>query len=350
MNVFIRAFLFGLLFVCQMSYAVEVKGLYEIEVAVKSEQQLDREDAIRRGLKQVLLRILAGNDVLQNEAVKSVLIDAPHYVAEYQYSLAVSKQRQKTRIMRILFNDKLLLDVLHPGKLGFWNEIRPRTLVWLVVEDGANNSFFSEEQMPGIDAAMDRAAKLKALPVLYPMQDLDETRMLSINDVLSAYSDHLLDMSTRYDVVSTLAGKLTKHKDCWEAEWTLYFDRKIAQWSSACQTIDKVALNGFQGIYNRLSTYYAVEPDIQAVSSVIIKISRITDIPELTKVNDYLESLSMVRTVTWVGFEDGYNMYRVFYQGDRQFMNKAFIKDRVLRIENFSKENAEEVKYRLLSD
>lgn len=350
MRVLIRAILVYLLFFSQNGYAVEVKGLYEVEVAAKSEQQQDRIDAIRRGLEQVLNRILAGRDVLQNKTVKTVLSDAPHYVVEYQYSLAVSKKLEQTRLMRILFDEKLLLDELHPGRLGFWNEIRPRTLVWLVVENESGPAFFSAETMPDVEAAMDAAAKLKALPVLYPIQDLNETRRLSINDVLSAYSDHLLDISTRYDVVSTLAGKLTKQHDCWKAEWTLYFDGKIAQWNSRCLSINAVALNGFQGVYDRLSKFYAVQPDIQAINSVIIQIAKITDIPELTRVNEYLESLTMVKTVTWVGFEDGYNMYRVFYQGDRQVMNNALIKDRVLRIEKFSTENAQQVKYRLLSE
>jgi len=350
MNVLKRAILVCLLFFGQNCYAVEVKGLYEVEVSAKSEQQQDRVDAIRRGLEQVLNRILAGRDVLQNETIKTIVIDAPHYVIEYQYSLAVSKKQGKTRMMRILFDEKLLLDVLQPGRLGYWNEIRPRTLVWLVVEDENGPAFFSEETMPDIDAGMDAAAKLKALPVLYPIQDLNEAQRLSINDVLSAYSNHLLSISTRYDVVSTLAGKVTKLNECWKAEWTLYFNGEIAQWSSACLTINDVALNGFQGVYDRLSKFYAVQPNIQAVSSVIIKIAKITDIPELTKVNDYLESLAMVRTVTWVGFEDGYNMYRVFYQGERQIMNNALIKDRVLRIEKFATENAEEVKFRLLSE
>ena len=348
MNVLIRVIFIYLLFACQNLTAVEVQGLYEVEVSAKSEQEADRVEAIQRALKQVLTRILSGKNILQDDTVNTVLSNAIHYVNEYQYSLAVIKGKESMRLMRVLFNDELLIDMLHPGQLGYWNEIRPRTLVWLVVENEGGTDFFDAGTMPEIDAAMVKAAKLKALPVLYPIQDLSEARVLSISDVLSAYSEHLLEVSTRYDVVSTLAGKITKQEGCWRAEWTLYFDEKIDQWRSQCSSINEMALSGFQGVYDRLSSFYAVQPDVAQVNSFIMEVAGVSGIPKLTKVTDYLESLSMVKTVTWVGFEDGYNFYRVFYQGNRQILNDLLVKGRVLRIENFSEQNSSQVKYKLL--
>lgn len=71
-------------------------------------------------------------------------------------------------------------------------------------------AIFDARFMPEVDAAIIKATKHKALPILYPMRDLKEQRILSISDVLSAYPAHLLAVSLRYDVVSTLAGKLSK--------------------------------------------------------------------------------------------------------------------------------------------
>ena len=204
--------------------------------------------------------------------------------------------------------------------------------------------------MPDIDAAMDKASRQKALPVLYPIQDLKEKRTLSTSDVLSAYSEHLLKVSQRYDVVSTLAGKMVKTGTCWKAEWTFYFDSKIEQWRSQCSSINNVALNGLQGVYDRLSTYYAVKPDIKGISSVIFKVSNINNIKALQKVTDYLESLPMNKTATWVTTDSGYNVYRVFYQGPRQALNNRLANSNILRAEDFSLKETKEVKYKFLSN
>ena len=352
MKVRINVLFVCVMFACQNAYAVEINHLYETEVIANSEQEHDRVTAIRQALTIVLTRVLAGNNILQDDTVKAVLANATDYVSEFQYSLIATDAQKdnNARLMRVQFDEMLLIDVLRPGKLGYWNETRSRTLVWLVVEKEAKQQFFDAGLMPDIDAAMDKASRQKALPVLYPIQDLKEKRTLSISDVLSAYSEHLLEVSQRYDVVSTLAGKMVKTGACWKAEWTFYFDAKIEQWRSPCSSINSVALSGLQGAYDRLSTYYAVKPNIKKINSVIFKVSNIKNIKALQKVTDYLESLSMNKTVTWVTTEAEYNVYRIFYQGTRQALNYRLADSSVLRAEGSPLEGTKEVKYNFLSN
>jgi len=311
MKLAINMLLVCLLLVCQTLYAIEVEGLYEAEVISRSEQETDKSAAIKRAMQIVLTRVLAEKSFLQDDTVKKILADARYYVKEYQFSLvATEKNNVHARLMRVLFDERRLLDSLRLGKIGIWNEIRPRTLVWLVVEMAGKQQFFDASTMPDVDLALAEAAKQQALPVLYPMQDLEEKRVLSIADILSAYSDHLLDVSMRYDVVSTLAGKLVKQGGCWTAEWSLYFDARIAQWRTACMAVNKVVLNGFQGVYQRLAAYYAASPDTNVLNSVLLKVSQVKNIAELVGVTDYLDSLPMIKTATWVAVESGYNIYR----------------------------------------
>ena len=262
MRVWTRALFMFLAMMHQSLYAIEVERLYETEVIAKSEQEVDRSAAIKQAMQRVLLRILVGHDILQNKTVSNMLTNASHYVSEYQYSLSGTGYQQ-SRLMRVLFNEKRLVSTLRAGNIALWNEIRPRTLLWLVVEENGVKQFFDSDEMPRIEWALNKAAKKKKIPTLFPMQDLSEKRVLSIADVLSVYSKHLLEVSVRYEVVSTLAGKLVKQGDCWKAEWTLYFDTKIEQWRGSCASIDEAALSGFQGVYQRLSEFYAAKPAIK---------------------------------------------------------------------------------------
>ncbi|NOR70947.1 MAG: hypothetical protein GQ532_14835, partial [Methylomarinum sp.] len=64
---------------------------------------------------------------------------------------------------------------------------------------------------------------------------------------------------------------------------------------------------------------------------------------------DYIESLAMVKTVAWVNVEDGYNIYRIFYQGERVALNKALVEDRMLRTEGLSEQSRAQDKYKLVA-
>ena len=262
MKVQIKILFIVLMLICQNLYAVEVKRLYEVEVVAKSEKSQDKNLAIRQALKIVLGRIMAGKNIYKDNRVETVLLNAKNYVSEFQFSMGRTseKENDSTRTLRVLFNEKLLVNTLRDRKNGIWNEIRPRTLIWLVVENKGKQRIFDKGLMRKLDLVLNKASKQKGLPVIYPIQDLDEKLNLSIRQILSAYSERLLDVSLRYDVVSTLAGRMVNKGECWQAEWTHYFDTKIKQWRSPCGSLSQVALKGFQGIYDNLSMYYAAKP------------------------------------------------------------------------------------------
>lgn len=334
--------------VTQNLYAVEVDDLYEIEVITKSELAHDKDAAIKQAMRGVLSRILAGDNIFQDALVNSVLNNATDYVKEYQLSLAET-QGIDARLMRVLFHEKWLVNTLRPGKNWLWNEIRPRTLLWLVVEEGGAQRFFSPDEMPEVDWALKKSSRYKKIPILFPIQDLKEQRIVSVGDVLSAYSEYLLEVSVRYEVVSTLAGKLVKGDGCWKAEWTLYFDGKIEQWRSPCSSIEKVTLGGFQGVYGHLSDFYAAKQEVKKVDGFMMKVSGIKLMADVKGINEYLEGLPMVNTATWLKAEGGHNLYRIFHQGLRSELNNRLNLDHVLVSESPLNLTDTEVNYRFIN-
>lgn len=271
--------------------AEEVKRLYETEILVRSDHEEDRRISTKEALKTLLTRILVGKNILENKAVKNVLANATYYVREYQYSLG-SAGTNNSRLMRVLFDEHKVVNTFRAANMGIWNEIRPRTLLWLVIENQNKQQFFDASLMPEIDLALAKSSKQKKLPLLLPILDLNENRKLSISDVLSAYSDHLLESSARYDVVSTLAGKIVNKGECWKAEWTFYFDSKIKQWSSSCGTINDITLHGFQGVYEKLAAYYAVIPETGKINSISLKAN---DMQKKEKISNFIEPRMLVK-------------------------------------------------------
>lgn len=351
MKIQISLLLLSLTFVSQNLYAVSVEGLYEAEVIVKSDLKQDKRAAFRKALTMVLNRVLTGPDILQDETVQAVLADATHYVNEYQYSLAITDEKgnNNSRLMRVSFDELLLDDVFRHATVGFWNEVRPETLVWLIVEEGGRQQFFDPNLHSEVSAALDMASRHKGLPLLFPMYDLKEKQTLSINDVLTPYSNYLREASRRYDVVSIVAGKVAYVDTCWKAEWTFFFNSKIEQWSSPCGLITNVTIEGMQGVYDELAKYYAVKTRISEIGTLILKVSNIRSMTELAGVVDYLNSLARIKTVTHLGVESGYYLFRIFYQGSRKILNNTLAKDQVLRTVGFSRQHAVSVKYKFIA-
>lgn len=242
--------------------AVEVTGLYEIELIANSQSAADREMAIRQALFGVLNRVLVAEDISKVPAVQQVLNGAQHYVRQFQYSLIAADEYAEgdARLMRVEFDQDQLLEVMRKSQVGIWSEIRPQTLIWLVVDKDGNRQFFNPDAMPDIDSAIALAAKLKGLPVIFPMLDLEEQQRISVSEVLGADSRNLLAASARYEVPAVMAGRIVQKQQCWQGEWAFYFDNKIKQWSSDCLPLKATLQEGLQGGYTVLSHYYGVKP------------------------------------------------------------------------------------------
>lgn len=254
--------IFALLFSTQLP-AVEVAGLYEIELVANSQSPQDRIQAIKQALYAVLDRILVSDDISKIPVVQEMLSSAQHYVKQFQYSLIAADDSSDTdaRLIRVQFDEDQMLEVLRKSHVGIWSEIRPETLLWLVVEQDGNRQFYNADTMPDIESALALASKVKGMPIIYPMLDLEEQQRISVSEVLGADSRNLLAVSARYEVTSIMTGSLVKKGSCWQGEWAFYFDGKIKQWNGACQPLKATILTGVKGAYDVLSNYYGIKPE-----------------------------------------------------------------------------------------
>jgi uncharacterized protein len=354
MRVHLRTLIIFGLFICSSAFAAEMPGLFETEVIAQSQSLDDRNKAIKDALTIVLKRIVAGNNFLHDRAVKAAFADASRYVKQYQYSLIESNPQtnngeSNAKTMRVLFDEPGLLNLIKSGNLKIWGETRPETLVWLVVEERGHRSIFKPETMPEIDLALKNNAKKVGLPLLFPLMDIDEQRQISVNDVLSAYPQNLLAVSEHYGVVSILAGRVVKTDNCWKTDWAFYFDQGIVQWTNACGTLNEAVLTGLQGVYNKLSNYYAVKPYALEMNVVTLKISGILAMDDRERVTHYLKSLRMVKSVDWQIEHDGVDVFKVSFEGNRTDLEDNIGLGRVLNPQDHESMLTDELKYRLIA-
>jgi hypothetical protein len=204
--------------------------------------------------------------------------------------------------------------------------------------------------MPELANAVSFVAKQTGLPLLFPLLDMDEQRLISVNDVLSAYPQRLLSVSERYDVVSILAGRVVKRQNCWESDWAFYFNQGIEQWTQSCGSLNDVIMIGMHGAYGRLSKHYAVKPDAPQTSTVTLTISGVNGVDDMKRISNYLRSLAMVKSVFWLSAEAGFNDYQVNFEGDRQTLEEILGLGRVLNPEDQGNIKKDKLRYQLLPE
>lgn len=242
--------------------AVEVKGLYEVELIANSQSAADREQAIKQAMYAVLNRIVVADDIAQVPSVQQLLSNPQGYVKQSQFSLIGADEYSDTdaRLLRVEFDEDQLLEYLRNSQVGIWSEIRPETLLWLVIDDGGQRQFYNADSMPDVESALSLASKLSGIPLIYPMLDLEEQQRISVSEVLGTDSRNLLKVSGRYEVPAVMAGRLLKKGNCWQGEWSFYFDGKIKQWDSPCQPLKGATQAGVHGAYGVLAGYYGIKP------------------------------------------------------------------------------------------
>ncbi|MGR8929538.1 MAG: DUF2066 domain-containing protein [Gammaproteobacteria bacterium] len=247
----------------RLAAAVEVKGLYEIELVANSQSASDRQQAIKQSLYGVLNRVLVAEDISTIPAVQEMLNGAQFYVKQFQYSLISADQSSDSdaRLIRVEFDEDQILEVMRNANVGIWSEIRPETLAWLVIDEEGNRRFYNPDTMPDFENALSLASKVKGIPVIFPLLDLEEQQRISVSEVLSADSRNLLAVSARYDVPAVMAGRVFRQDGCWQSEWAFYFDGKIKQWRGECLPLKATMMVGMQGAYNVLSQYYGIKPN-----------------------------------------------------------------------------------------
>ena len=336
-----------LLFIMQPVSAVEVKGLFEAEVITQSLSTKDKDKALKEALTIVINRVAAGEDLLENSVIKAVLNKADFYVEQVQYALEPENRSEKTaRTMRVLFNEDAVMAVIRNSNLAVWNEVRDEVLVWLVVEKFASKALLNSKEDFEVYSSLQAAARKKGVPLMLPLMDLEDKRELMVNDILSAYSDKVLNASRRYGVSAILSGSIIHKRSCWYSEWTLHFDGKVKQWSLPCEQLEQTLSVAMQGVYEQLSAFHAVKSGEKGQGSVVLNITGIKGMTAESMIKSYLKKIPQVQSVKWLKVEKGCHVFKLSFSGTKNNLAKAIDLQRILRKQS-STENS--FNYQLVS-
>ena len=105
-----------------------VDDLYAAEVTVDGRDTRARNAAFAQALDRVLVKVTGSRDVLADDALAGLRRDAPSLVQQWSYTADG---------LWAAFDASAINRTLRDARLPEWGSQRPRTLLWVAVDDGA---------------------------------------------------------------------------------------------------------------------------------------------------------------------------------------------------------------------
>jgi|GEM_PF-1797430 len=314
--------------------AVEMNGLYWVELSVSDRTEAVRNRAALEGLRQVLMRVSGRRELpaalpapeqvsaaLQEyrysevaaAAVETALPDTsetatsaaavtPPAVGNISESAALP-ETLPVLMLQLRFDPQVVAQMLTDSGLPVWGSMRPRTLLWLVLEQGSERQLL----LTGSDHLAEQLAIKQAQQRGLPLQLPQQSDGVSSSDLWGGFFEQMLQVSQQQQAQAVLVGRLYRDSDSrWQGRWDLYLGREQWHWEAPPSASGgEVVIAGVDNSVDRLAAHY-LQPTTRVVShesragegtALRLLLLDITDLVALQRALDHLQGLQGVEAV-----------------------------------------------------
>jgi uncharacterized protein len=272
-------------------------GLYEAVVGVVGESVDERDVALRRGLSQVLMRLIAQPVADRQVRLAPLLEQSGNYMRQFGYQRDTEGQLQ----LRIQFDGPLLVRALHAAGLPVWLEAdRPRVLIWLVIDRDDERVVVGGGDQPEAQALIRGLAAQFGLPVVLPLLDLEDRRALQPSDLWGGFRSPVLAASARYGTDVVLLGRVVEHVGGLHTRWLLYAGDLSEEWSGTARALPELLRGGLQSTTQRLAARLSRLPGEQVFHTVWLSVEGVRGVEDYAYIR---RRIALVRGVQDVDVE-----------------------------------------------
>jgi len=283
-------------------FSAEVRGLYETEVLVTSQGRDERSEAIRVALDEVLVRVSGDRNTPRLEALQGLYRRSLQLVQQYRYRALprIAGQRGEqigglSQVLWVSFDSAAIDQTLRKAGVPLWGQVRPATLVWVVVDDGGVRSLMGAGTLSQPKKVMQQQAQRRGLPLFVPLWDLEDQVALRFTDVWGNFQDAIFRASVRYATEAILVGRLYRQNGgIWESRWTLYQGDETAHWQSSSPLQAEVLSAGVDGVADHLGRRFAKVFDESQSGRVKIIVKDVSTLEDYARTSQFLQSLDVV--------------------------------------------------------
>lgn len=298
--------------------AIEAVELFDVSVPVASESRQERASATKKALAILYIRVTGNKNIISRyPTLAKSLARADRYVAGFSYAklaasneLAEQRQNQSSLQLNVVFESNSIMRLLREAGAPFWQANRPGVLVWLVDKNAEHSVLVNEDTAPQRFAELSKAAKLRGIPIIQPLLDLEEGTRISASDVWNMSFNVVTDASRRYDQDAVLVGKLSQTYDKgWIGQWTLLYRGQRRSERFRGNDVNEYYLLGFDMVADAMAVDYAVAADTRTMGvNLTIAVSGIKNHNDYVEVAEYLRKIPALKDIS-LSYIDGERVY-----------------------------------------
>jgi hypothetical protein len=197
--------------------AVEVEHLYSASVIAVDNQS--NRTLQKVAFAEVLVKVSGNATIAANPVIKKALINAREYLVKQ-----AEERVDGERYLQASFNEQKINRLLRSSEFGVWSQNRPQQVIWLVVDENFSRSVKGESDRDYADFinAIKAQADKRAIPVLFPVMDLDDQLQVSSSDLWGQFTGPVELASTRYGADNYIIAKIIKQNDDYQLTWSMY--------------------------------------------------------------------------------------------------------------------------------
>jgi hypothetical protein len=325
---------------CTSSQAGNVKGLYEGQVLVSSEDEAERLAAQGRALRQVLGK-LSGVTSPAGAAVDAAVAAPQRYLQQFSYRRDEAGDDGSGAPLSLWasFEASAVDALVRDAQLPVWSAQRPATLIWMAVAMPQSIELLAPDSAT-VDAkilpAISQRAWTRGIPVTYPLLDLEDRVRIQSADIWQLDKDKIMEASARYGAGAVLVGRIEADvTGAWRARWALFEAGGESQWTTQGLTASATAPGAIDEVADRLSARYAVfdSGEQSGGDTISVQIVDVRALGDYARVLTYLQGLDQVSRLVFRAA--GSNEMRLSMQvrGGREGLTRAAAFSDVLRVE-----------------
>jgi hypothetical protein len=208
------------------------------------------------------------------------------------------------------FSKALLIPLMRRAKAPIWGDNRPLLLNWLAIESNVNTTaagnvvdkggrLLISEQTPSWKTRLERTFSERGLPVLWPMNDLEDQSALPLNKLWWLLSEPIVKASLRYQTDAILAGKLNQSAEgIWQYEGILFQGEQRLAILSEGDTPLAALTHVSDEVAVFFANQFAIKSDpMNGRSGIRVLVKKVKDFSDYSKVLAYFQSITGVRLV-----------------------------------------------------
>ena len=220
--------------------------------------------------------------------------------------------------------------------LPVWGRERPSSLLVISYDVNKNVKLVSDDSTPDLVDALDVASIRHAVPVLFPLMDLEDISVISIEDVASGQFNRIGALASRYSPDALVVGKIVgRSEEGWFGDWEVRFAEQIFTWQYQAASRQEVLDQVIRHLARVLALEYALEDHRRVEQSLLLRVSGMNEIGHLNRVKQYLQSLNVVERVRIAAVKEGVVTYELQLRNEASDLQRLIEFGEVLEQEDF---------------